>query len=132
MRARIFCAWNLRRRHTRSEIGSLYMEPLAAGIFVARHGTTLAPTAFWPNLISLIMMKILRRQSLLGALAAAILLTPITQAQNSGMIKPLTLNVPADTVYGSISLDLRSTLLSQFRWMMPFGVACKRICKLRW
>ncbi len=48
-------------------------------------------------------MKISRRQSLLGILAAAILFAPVTQAQNSGMVKPLTLNVPADTVYGSVS-----------------------------
>lgn len=49
------------------------------------------------------MMKILRRQGLLGVLAAAMLSASITQAQNSGIIKPLTLNVPADTVYGSIT-----------------------------
>ncbi len=47
-------------------------------------------------------MKIPRRQSLLGVLAA-IVFTPVTQAQNSGMVRPLTLNVPADTVYGSVS-----------------------------
>jgi outer membrane protein TolC len=48
-------------------------------------------------------MKIPRRQSLLGVLAAAIVFTPVTQAQNNGMVRPLTLNVPADTVYGSVS-----------------------------
>jgi outer membrane protein TolC len=48
-------------------------------------------------------MTIPRRQSLLGVLVAAILSTPVMQAQNSEMVKPLTLNVPADTVYGSVS-----------------------------
>ncbi len=47
-------------------------------------------------------MKIPRRHSLLGVLAA-IVFTPVTQAQNSGMVRPLTLNVPTDTVYGSVS-----------------------------
>jgi outer membrane protein TolC len=48
-------------------------------------------------------MKIPRRQSLLGVLVAAIFLSPVAQAQNSGMEQPLTLNVPANTVYGSVS-----------------------------
>ncbi|MGC1871299.1 MAG: TolC family protein [Acidobacteriaceae bacterium] len=48
-------------------------------------------------------MNILRRQSLLGVLLAALLFTPVAQAQDSGMVKPLNLSVPADTVYGSVS-----------------------------
>ena len=48
-------------------------------------------------------MKIPRRESLLGVLVAAILLTPVARPQSSEMVKPLTLNVPADTVYGSVS-----------------------------
>jgi outer membrane protein TolC len=48
-------------------------------------------------------MKILLRQWFLGVLAAAILGMPFAQAQNSSKLKPLTLNVAADTVYGSVS-----------------------------
>jgi outer membrane protein TolC len=48
-------------------------------------------------------MRISRRQSMLGALAAAILCASLAQGQNSGTVKPLTLNVPEDTVYGSVS-----------------------------
>jgi len=48
-------------------------------------------------------MKLSRRQGLLGVLVTAILFTPVAQAQNSGLVRPLNLSVPADTVYGSIS-----------------------------
>ncbi len=49
------------------------------------------------------MMKMFPRQCFLGILVAAMVTSPAAQAQNSGMVRPLTLNVPADTVYGSVS-----------------------------
>ncbi|MGB8481805.1 MAG: TolC family protein [Acidobacteriaceae bacterium] len=48
-------------------------------------------------------MKISRRQSLLGVLVGAALFAAVAHAQNGGMVRPLTLNVPADTMYGSVS-----------------------------
>jgi outer membrane protein TolC len=48
-------------------------------------------------------MKNPRRQSLLGVLVMAVLFAGPADAQNSGMERPLTLNVPASTVYGSVS-----------------------------
>ncbi len=48
-------------------------------------------------------MRIPRRQSLFGALVAAIVFMPVAQAQNIDMVRPLTLNAPPDTVYGSVS-----------------------------
>jgi outer membrane protein TolC len=48
-------------------------------------------------------MNIPRRHCLLGVLVSATLLTPLAHAQYSGMEQPLTLNVPANTVYGSVS-----------------------------
>lgn len=48
-------------------------------------------------------MRISRRQRLLSVLVAAILFRSLAQAQNSGLARPLTLNVPADTVYGSVT-----------------------------
>lgn len=48
-------------------------------------------------------MRNSRRQSLLGVFATAAVSLLVAHAQNTGMVRPLNLNVPADTVYGSIS-----------------------------
>ncbi len=49
------------------------------------------------------MMKFSRRQNLWGLLVGAIVSTPMVSAQNSGLVRPLALNVPAESVYGSVS-----------------------------